>query len=280
MAERLNAEVLNTSNRFRAIHWFESSFPRWQHILQPYRSNSFMAIGPEQRAYMMSALKKAIAKFYGDRVPTLDAFRNKRRKTFMEKLELAVDAAGWRQKLSDQRVLRGTAQGVVTRLDNERSARQIELRAKHEQEVADLRAKQQLESTKLIQHYEPAMLDAKEKLNAQETAISAMERESYFAGLGIEDDNRQFYRGSVTVDNAITERVDAFIENNLVEDEEGSAVLKRMEQEQLISDSTYIAGNMADLRKLVLEFINNKKLPNITVEAWLIENGVDLMVKQ
>jgi hypothetical protein len=37
---------------------------------------------------------------------------------------------------------------------------------------------------------------------------------------------------------------------------------------------------MADLRKLVIEFINNKKLPSITVEAWLIENGVDLMVKQ
>jgi hypothetical protein len=234
-----------------------------------------LAIGPEQRSYMMNALKKAIASYYGDRVPTLEDFRNKKRKTFMEKLEEAVNATEWRTKLADARELRGRAQGVCTRLDNEYSAKTIELSAKQQQEFAELQAKHQKEKATLAAHYEMPKLDAREALQQREKELNALQRESFFAGLGNEDDGKSLY-GNPGIDEAIRNRVDKFIELNLTSDEDGLAVLKRLEQEQLVSDSAHIADNMKDLRSLVIEFITDNKLPPITVEAWRIENGVDL----
>jgi excinuclease UvrABC ATPase subunit len=250
------------------VGWFR------QNILRRYT----LAIGPEQRSYMMNALKKAIAKYYGDRVPTLEDFRNKKRKTFMEKLEEAVNATEWRTKLAEARAVRGTAQGVVTRLENEHSVRKVELDTKHQQEYAELKAKQQKEIAALAAHYEMPKLDAREALQLREKELSELARASYFAGLGNEDDGKSMY-SSPTIDDAIRQRVDKFIELNLTEDEEGIAVLKRMEQEQLVSDSAHIADNMKDLRALVIEFIGDGKLPPVTVEAWRIENGVDLKVQ-
>jgi hypothetical protein len=71
--------------------------------------------------------------------------------------------------------------------------------------------------------------------------------------------------------------VDGFIEKNLMADDEGKQVQLRIRQEKLISDAVYIAKDINHLRELVLGFVASGKLPAITVEAWLIENGMDLL---
>lgn len=239
-----------------------------------------MAIGPEQRAYMLKTLNKAIAAFYGDSVPTLEVFRNKRRKTYMARLEDEVNAASWRAKIAEANIAKGSAQGVVTRLRNERESRSTTLAAKHREEMEALKAKHERERTELVEHYEPALLEAGQRLKEKEGEVEVLHRASYFAALNQEDDNRNvgyYSRGDETLlDRAIRERVDDYIETNLTVDDEGQSVLLRMSQETLVSDAAFIAANMNELRGMVLSFIANQQLPPITVKAWLIESGRDL----
>lgn len=232
-----------------------------------------MGIGPEQRTYIMRTLLGAIDNFYGDRVPGLDSFKSKR--TYMEKLEKEVDATSWRQKIEDANKEKGVAQGVVTRLENNRQSKKTEMDARHQQEIAQLKERQAREIANMVAEYEPSILEAKQKLNDAVAKVSEVVRASYFAGLGIEDDLRQTY-GSLTIEKAIAERVDSFISRNLQDDEEGKLVLVRVGQEKLISDAVWIAKDMIDLRAKVISFIGKGKLPKITVEAWMIENCKDI----
>ena len=239
-----------------------------------------MGIGPDQRNYMQKTLNTAIDAFYGEAVPTLKGFIAQRRATFIAKLEEKVDAATHRANIATARDLAGRAQGVVTRLENERRVKQVEMNARHEKEIADLRAKQQKELTDLVAHYEPSLLDATTKRDETAKERDAVERAAYFAVLGIEDDGRSFYRSDISVENALRQRVDEFTERNLMSDEGGAAVQKRVDQEKLMADAVWIAKDMKDLRELVLGFIAAGKLPAITIEAWLIENGKDLKVQE
>ena len=234
-----------------------------------------MGIGPDQRSYMQKALTSAIDAYYGERVPTLKGFVAQRRATYIAKLEERVKASELRAAIAEERETAGRAQGVVTRLTNERSAKQAELKAQHAQQLADLRAKQQKEETDLVAHYEPAMLEAKAKQEATAAKRDAVERAAYFTALGVEDDAR--YLRNFSIDEAIRTRVDEFTEKNLMADEAGAAVQLRVNQEKLMGDAVWLAKDMKNLRELILGFINAGKLPPITVEAWLIENGIDLM---
>lgn len=234
-----------------------------------------MSIGPEIRQYMGSTLRKAVSSYYGDRVPTLKEFINRRRKTYMDKLEQEVGAQGLRDGLAEARQVKGTKQGVLTKLDENFQVKQVEQRARFEQEIAELKAKHQREAAELVAKYEPDRMNARAELREAEEKLSELGRASYFAGLEAEDDGRQFY-GAKTVDDAIKERVDAYIEQNLGNDEEGRAVEQRINEESMINDIVYIADNMKDLRLKILSFIAVGKLPPITIEAWLIENGKDL----
>jgi len=226
-------------------------------------------------AYMMKMLRQAIANYYGDSVPDVATFKNRRRKTFIELLEKDVDAAGWRQKIAEANAFRGTRQGVVTRLQNERQSKLAEQQAAHMQQIAELKAKHEREKAELVAHYEPALLEANSELEEASKAVDNVKRASYFAGLKAEDDGRAAYRSDI--ESAIRETVDTFIDQNLMSDEEGTAVMKRAHQEAMVSDLAYIAEKLTDLRGAVLAFIQADKLPPLTVEAWLIENGKDLM---
>ena len=234
-----------------------------------------MGIGPDQRSYMQKALTSAIDSYYGEQVPTLKGFVAQRRATYIAKLEERVKASELRAAIAEERETAGRAQGVVTRLTNERSAKQAELKAQHAQQLADLRAKQQKEETDLVAHYEPAMLEAKAKQEVTAAKRDAVERAAYFTALGVEDDAR--YLRNFSIDEAIRTRVDEFTEKNLMADEAGAAVQLRVNQEKLMGDAVWLAKDMKNLRELILGFINAGKLPPITVEAWLIENGIDLM---
>lgn len=234
-----------------------------------------MAIGAEQREYMRRTLQKAIAKYYGDQVPTLAEYTNRKRKTFAELLKEKVEAPAWLQKIADARHLKGVAQGRVTKLQENYQAKQAELRQQHDLEAQQLRAKQQKELNELTAHYETPTAEAKQLLRERDSELVAVTRASYFAGLQAEDDGRHLYNER-NVESAVEERVNLYIENNLTQDEDGLAVQKRINEETLIADATYIANNLKELRETVLKFIDNGKLPAITVEAWLIENGKDL----
>lgn len=234
-----------------------------------------MAIGPDRMLYLKKTLLKAVDDYYGDRVPDITTFKNRKRKTFMELLEKEVNALGWRERISQAISVRGTKQGVVTRLNNEQSAKLAELDATHNEEIARLKLKHQTENKKLVAHYEPALLEAREELSVAEKEVSRIKRESYFAGLKAEDDLRSFY-GERTIDNAITERVDTFIEQNLEDDDDGKAVQQRLHEETIIGDLVHLVEKVPELREQLLVFIQKGKLPEITVEAWLIENGQDL----
>jgi hypothetical protein len=234
-----------------------------------------MAIGPERMEYFKKLLRKAIDLYYGDRVPDLGTFKNRRRKTFMQKLEEEVNATEWRQKIAESVQARGTKQGVVTRLQNERQAKRAELEAVQMQEIAELKAKHQRQQTILVAHYEPKLLEANDAYKEADHEVSKVKRASYYAGMKSEDDGESFYNEK-DIDVAIRNRVDGFMEMNLGSDEEGLAVLKRVKEEEMISDLAYISEKVPELREAVLEFVRLGKLPPITIEAWRIENGVDL----
>jgi len=234
-----------------------------------------MAIGPERMAHMVKMLRLAISDFYGDRVPDVTTFKNRRRKSFMEQLEIEVNAEKWRKLIADAVQFRGTRQAVVTRLENERRSKITEMDAAHRQQLAELKAKQERELAQLSAHYEPAVLEAETELKNATDSLQKVQRESYFAGMKAEDDNRRFY-GTKTIEEAISERVDQYIDQNLGIDSEGQAVELRVHQENLCADIAYIAEKVPELREVVLEFIKAGKLPQITIEAWGIENGKDV----
>jgi hypothetical protein len=105
-----------------------------------------MAIGPDQRSYIMGTLKSAIAEYYGERVPDLKEFTNRKRKTFIEKLEAEVGATEWRLKLQEARQALGNAKGVVTKLSENKQVKRTQLQAAHAEEQAKLKAKQEKEA--------------------------------------------------------------------------------------------------------------------------------------
>jgi hypothetical protein len=237
-----------------------------------------MAIGSDQREYMMRTLKSAIATYYGDSVPTLDVYKNRKRSTFMDDYRKKVNAQDWLAKISESKVSLGNANGSLTRLSDNRTAKQAEMNARHQQEQAELRAKQEREKADLIAHYEPSVNDARQLVKERQDALNSVVRQSYFAGRMEEDDGRSMYHDK-DIEAAVREMVDGYINNNLMNDAEGAAVLKRIEQERLLSDVAYIAGNMKELRQFVLDFITAKELPPITVKAWLIVDGKDITTK-
>lgn len=236
-----------------------------------------MGIGADQRNYMQKSLLEAIDQFYGDVVPNLRTFIAKRRATFLAKLEKQVDAVKLRQEILEAREVAGRAQGVLTKLKNERTAKEVELRAQHDKELADLKALHQKQITELIARSEPHILSAKENQDKLAAERDAVERRAYFTALAAEDDGR--YVPKPTIEAALTARVDEYIERNLMQDEDGAAVQKRVQQEKLAADAVWLAKDMVNLRDLVLGFIRVEKLPKITMEAWLIEQGEDLMPK-
>lgn len=234
-----------------------------------------MAIGAEQREYMLRTLQGAIAKYYGDSVPTLKDFTNRKRKTFMEMLNEKVKATEWQQRIQAARQLVGNAKGVATKLNENHAAKYTEIRERHEREIAELRAKHQKELAELAAHYEPVKVEANQKLRELEVELQVLVRASYFAGLEAEDDGRHV-RNEYDITTAVNERVNAFIENNLEGDPDGVAVNRRIQEEKLIGDAAYIANNMKELRETVLFFISTGELPKISVPAWKIKDGQDL----
>lgn len=233
-----------------------------------------MGIGPDQRNYMQKTLLAALANFYGDRVPNLVTFTSKRRASFIAKLEEAVGAPELRAKITEVKDVAGRAQGVLTRLTNEQDKAKTELKAKHDLEIAELQRRQEKERFALVEHYQPALLDAKSKVSETSTERDKVERAAYFAILDVEDDGR--YVPQVSIEAALKQRVDGYIGLHLMDDEDGVAVQGRVKQETLIGDAVWVAKDMLDLRGLILGFIHVGKLPPLTIEAWLIENGVDL----
>jgi hypothetical protein len=234
-----------------------------------------MAIGPERMEFMKRTLKNAIAEYYGDRVPDLNTFKARRKKTFMLKLEEEVGATEWRLSIANAIGIKGDKQGAVTRLQNTRRSKQLELEAEQLQEIAEIKARHQLELTQLVAHYEPALLEANEALKIAEEQVKKTKRASYFAGMKTEDDGESFYQER-DIEAAIKNRVEVFTEQNLGSDEEGRSVLLRVKQEDMVSQMAYIAEKLSELRGMVLKFINAGKLPPVTVEAWGIENGKDI----
>ncbi len=234
-----------------------------------------MAIGPQQREYMQKTLLTAIANFYGDRVPDLKTFIAQKRATFIKLLEEKVDAAGLRAVVAEFRELAGRAQAVVTRLEGEQAKAKAELEARHNLELAELKKKQEKERADLVLHYEPALFEARTKRDEANTAKNATERATYFVALGQQDDGR--YVPKPAIDEALRVRVDEYAANNLMQDNDGAEVQTRLKQEKLMGDVVWLAKDMPDLRNLILGFIHAGKLPPVTVEAWLIENGKDLI---
>lgn len=234
-----------------------------------------MGLSPDQRDYMMRTLKGAIAAFYGDNVPDLKTFTNKKRKTFMVKLEEVVKAAEWREKIAAAIQVAGHARSAYTQVKNNYDLKKAELSAKWEKEKEELRAKQQKELVEFDAHYQPARVEANQRVEEADKIVNDLRRASFFAALNQEDDGRRLY-GDADVDDGIKGRVDEYINDHLMDDDDGKAVAGRIKEETITSDMVYISKDMLDLRARVLAFIALHKLPAITVEAWLIENGQDL----
>ena len=242
-----------------------------------------MAISADIAGKIVQTFERALDVYYGDSVATLKQFQDSKRKTFMEKLEEVLEAPKWRKKVADAVALLGTAKGVVTRLENERSSKQEELHAKHQLELADLKERQAREVNQLVAHYEPSLLEAKQKREERENELTAVRREAYFYGLAQEDDGRSLssYYGSRTneeigIDKAIRERVDRYIEDNLKDDPDGQKVLKRIDETDLVKQLVYFEKNVDTMRKSFLSFIINGDLPPVTIKAWRIVKGKDI----
>jgi len=234
------------------------------------------SIGAEQRAYMMRSIREAIAIYYGERVLSIENFKKSKRRTFIEKLEERLGANQWRKVLSELREASGRKQAALTVIKNNYSLKVEEMRVTHRQELEKLNADHALAASKLELEYRPKIEEAKQAVDLAEQEYKAKRRESYFAGLGIQDDGSNYdtYR-EPGFDDAVTRSVDSFMDTNLASDEEGKLVLQRTQEEKLSSDLVQISGDMADLRERVLLFIKQGKLPPFTFEAWFIIDGKD-----
>lgn len=239
-----------------------------------------MAINADQANKIVEAFVRALDTYYGSSVATLKQFQDSRRKTYMQKLEEVLDAPHWRKAVTDATAVLGTAKGVVTRLENERTAKSAEMKARHDAELAELKSKQAEELNKLSAHYEPSILEAKQVRDQREKELTAKKREAYFAGLGQEDDGRSLsysYRTEeLGVDSAIRERVDKYVEDNLADDPDGKKVLERIQQTDLVKGLAYFEKNVETMRATFLQFVENGDLPPVTIKAWKIVNGKDI----
>lgn len=112
--------------------------------------------------------------------------------------------------------------------------------------------------------------------------FKAKRRASYFAGLDIEDDGRTLYLRSgdkEPLDVAISERVSDFMDHNIGDDPEGMKVLLRQKQTLLLKAIVNFVKDLAEMRKWVLWKIEAGQLPPVTIDAWWIKDGVDVMPK-
>ena len=236
-----------------------------------------MAISAQQRQFLTSSLQGAIAKHYGDDVPTLQLYTRQRRATFIEKLKEQLQAPLWYSKVAAAKAVLGHALGVQTKLKNNQRVNQEELRAERDEALAKVEAQYQAEFTKLTLKYEPALSEQYEAVNGAQQAANAVERASYFAALGEEDDGRRIYGSDTSFDGAISQRVDRYIENSLDDDAMGKQVAQRIEEERLVGDVAYIAKNVEAMREAILGFIRAGDLPAITMKAWGIVEGKDVL---
>lgn len=239
-----------------------------------------MSINPDQAGKIVDAFTRALDKFYGSSVATLKDFQNSRRKTYMGKLELTLDAPKWRKKVADAIGVLGDARGRVTRMENEKQAKVNEMKAQHDLQLAQLREKQAKEVNELVVHYETPIMEARNNREALEKAVEEARREAYFVGIGAEDDGRRIYNSSeLGIDTAIKETVDRFMEENLSEDEEGQKVLVRIQQTELVKGLVYFEKSVETMRATFLDFISQGFLPPVTIMAWKIVDGKDITTK-
>lgn len=237
-----------------------------------------MAISSDQRGFLTASLKKAIATYYGDDVPALDKYTNKKRATFIEQLKEKLNATEWYGKIKRAVDVLARKRSASTKVRNNYQIKQDELRAEKEKRAAELEAWYQSERQKLGLKYEPAIQAKYEDEKAAEVALKDLERASYFDGLGEEDDGRRLYHDA-TIDTAIDQRVDHYIEQSLDDDELGAKVAVRVEQEKLVGDIAYIQKSVETMRIAILRFIASGDLPPITMKAWNIVDGVDTLLK-
>lgn len=235
-----------------------------------------MAISSEQRGFLMRSGKAAIARHYGDEVPTLDVYTRRKRATFMEKLKIELGASKWYARISDAQQTLSHIEGVRTKLRGNFRVKQEELRAERDKRLAEVEAQYQADLKKATLHYEPKLNEQDDLRRNAQKELSDIERESYFAAIGEEDDGRYLY-GTVNFDTGIDARVDTYIENSLEAEELGAKVAQRMEEEQLFGDVAYISKNVEAMREAVLRFIESGDLPPITIKAWNIIDGQDTL---
>lgn len=240
-----------------------------------------MGLNPDTARNIVSAFNQALDVFYGSSVATMDQFKAKRRATYMAKLEEIVGAVTWRKNISVAVEALGRAKGVYTRLSNEKQSHIAEMKARHDLELAQLREKQAKEINEWTVHYEPTMLEADAAREARGKELDDLRRASYFAGLDIEDDGRQLYFRSdkEPLDTAISERVGVFMDHNIGDDPEGVKVLTRQRQTILLKDIVNFVKDLAEMRKWVLWKIEAGQLPPVTIDAWWIKDGMDVMPK-
>jgi len=236
-----------------------------------------MAISSEQRGFLTRSLNQAIEKFYGDDVPTLARYTNKRRATFIEQLKEKLGASDWYKKIQKAVDVRARKRSALTKVENNYSLKQDELLAEKAKRLAELEAWYKSECQKMALHYDPLIQEKREEESVAAKRVSDLERESYFHGLGEEDDGRRMY-AKVTIDDAITKRVDRYIEKSLGDDELGTRVGVRVEQEKLVGDIAYIEKSVETMRVAILRFINSGDLPPITMKAWNIVDGKDELI--
>jgi hypothetical protein len=236
-----------------------------------------MGINADQAIKIVDAFKRALNVYYGSSVATLKEFQDSRRKTYMLKLEEKLEADKLRKAVADKVQELGNARGVVTTLENNRQSKLVEMQARFDAELAELKQKQAEEKNKLVAHYEPSILDAKVVRDQKERELEAERRKTYFLGISKEDDGRSFYsRSEIGIDLAIKEIVDGYIENNLSDDPEGQKVLERIKQTDLVTALVSFEKNVESMRASFLEFIDNGYLPPVTIIAWKIKDGKDM----
>lgn len=214
--------------------------------------------------------------YFGDNVPTLDRYISKRRATFVDQLKMKLNASKWYALIKDAKEVLARKRSASTKVQNNYRIKGDELRAERDKRVAEADAWLKSEQQKLSLHYDGEI----ETLRFEETEASAVldriVRESYFYGLSEEDDGRRLYR-EPSIDEAIMERVDRFIEQSLGDDDLGAKVAERVGMEKLVGDIAYIEKSVETMRQAVLRFIGSGDLPPITMKAWNIVDGKDAL---
>lgn len=234
-----------------------------------------MGIGPAQIDRVSKSLQASIAKYYGDRVPNLNDFKRKRRGSFIEKLKETVNFADMQLKIAEINTRLGHKNSQMTQLRNNRDTSLNNMRMVHQQQIDELKAKQQKEMTEHGLNYAPRIDEVAAEIKVIEDEREAEMRKFYFKIIGEEDDGR--YLRSPDLNDAVNKVVDRYTEYNLMSDEDGADVMKRMSQEDLTSDLPYFSNNMNELRGNLLGFISAGKIPPITIEAWGIVDGKDIL---